>query len=241
MTWKCIIVDDEPPAQRVIRQFLKPIDFFEVLATCNSVFEANNVLMRHEIDLIFLDIQMPEMDGISFLKFLNNPPLVIISSAHREYAIEGYQLDVVDYLMKPYSQNRFYQAVNKAVDRLKARKLLQSHNTNIPAETGVEYVFVKEGNSTHKVNVADIILIESVGDYNKIHTSEKVYITYQTLKEINSLLPYALFPRIHKSFVIHMKYLEYITGNSVKIKDKLLPVGKTYRKQFFDIVKTYGY
>lgn len=236
MVWKCVIVDDEPPAQRVIERFLNDIPSTSIVAKCRNAFEANEVLMKLEVDIIFLDINMPKMSGLSFLKTLRKPPAVIITTAYREYALEGYELDVVDYLKKPFSFERFFRAVNKAIDKLTVRPTISNANEIQVNEPQQSFIFVKEDKITYKVDVNDILYIESVGDYNKIYTLQRVYLTYQTLKKLQELLPHEQFPRVHKSYIIALNKVDNIIGNQVKINNEAIPVGQTYRKAFFNLV-----
>ncbi|MFC2096091.1 LytR/AlgR family response regulator transcription factor [Bacteroidota bacterium] len=237
MTWKCIIVDDEPPAQRVIEMFLKDLPSIELIAKCNSAFEANDILMKYDIDIMFLDINMPKMSGLNFLKSLNKKPAVIITTAFREYALEGFELDVIDYLKKPFSFERFFKAVNKAIESVKT-KSTHTNNKHIPEiKANREYIFVKEDKATYKISMNDIYFIESVGDYNKIYTKDKVYLAYQTLKKLQDLLPSDQFPRIHKSYIIALNKIEKIIGNHIKIMGQDVPIGQTYRKSFFDLIE----
>lgn len=237
MIWKCIIVDDEPPAQRVIERFLNDIPSVELVAKCNSAFEANEVLKKYNVDIMFLDINMPKMIGLTFLKTLSKKPAVIITTAFREYALEGYELDVVDYLKKPFSFERFYKALNKAIDSLNKSNTVESFIAAAETSTVREFIFIKEEKATYKVNTNDIYFIESVGDYNKIYTKDKVYLTYQTLKKLQELLPQDKFPRIHKSYIIALNKIDKIVANYVKILNNEIPIGHTYRKSFFDLIE----
>lgn len=242
MAYKCLIVDDEPPAQRIIERFLNDLPSVEIVGKCNNAFEASQVIMNQQVDILFLDINMPKMSGLSFIKTLSNPPAVIITTAYREYALESYELNVVDYLKKPFAFERFFMAVNKAIDRISSKQNIQQApicNNNAPAESKPNFLFVKEDKVTYKVDLNEILYIESVGDYNKIITTEKVYVTYQTLKKLVGYLPEHEFARIHKSFIISIAKIDRIIGNQVKIKDQAIPIGQTYRKGFFELIEGY--
>lgn len=236
MTWKCLIVDDEPPALRILERFLNDIPSTEIIAKCKNVFEANEVLLKEDIDIMFLDINMPKMTGLSFIKTINKPPVIIITTAYREYAYDAYELDVIDYLKKPFSFERFFKAVNKAIDHLSS-KLPAIQNSDIArCEPKPVFIFVKEDKVTYKIDINDILYIESVGDYNKVFTKKKVYIAYQTLKKLQKLLPDDLFPRVHKSYIVSLHKVDSIIGNQVKIMDSYIPIGHMYRKTFLDLV-----
>ncbi len=234
---KCLIVDDEPLAQRIIEKYAEDIPTIEISAKCANAFEAIQALNDMDIDLIFLDINMPKLSGINFLKTLKNPPLTIITTAYSEYALEGYELDVLDYLKKPFSFERFLKAVQKAQERMKEsskdtiiHEVVTSHNLE------ENYIFVKSNKKTFKVNISDVFYIEALGDYVKIHTTDKVIVTYQSMKKIEALLPADSFKRIHKSFIVAISKIKSIEGNMVEIKDEKLPIGSNYKQEFQSII-----
>ncbi len=234
---KCLIVDDEPLAQRIIEKYAEDIPTIEIASKCDNAFEAMQALNDKEIDLIFLDINMPKLSGINFLKTLKNPPLTIITTAYSEYALEGYELDVIDYLKKPFSFERFLKAMQKAQERMKesaketiVHEVVTSHNQE------ENFIFVKSNKKTYKVNISDIFYIEALGDYVKIHTTDKVIITYQSMKKIEALLPSNTFSRIHKSFIVAISKIKSIEGNMVEIKDEKLPIGSNYKQEFQNII-----
>jgi DNA-binding LytR/AlgR family response regulator len=242
---QCLIVDDEPLAQRVIEKFLEDLSNFHVVAKCNNAFEAMDAINQNTIDLMFLDINMPKLSGMSFLKTLKNPPLVIITTAYSEYAIEGYELDVVDYLKKPFSFERFFKAVQKVQERLKKSEI----PLNMPLTQGEEspieisadlstsnFIFVKANKKNYKVDIDDIFFIEALGDYIKIHTSSSVLVTYQSMKKIESVLPSNIFVRIHKSYIVSVNKIKSVEGNMVEIKNEKLSIGNSYKQQFQEFV-----
>ncbi|MBN1197772.1 MAG: response regulator transcription factor [Bacteroidales bacterium] len=235
---KCLIIDDEPLAQRVIEKYAQDLPFLEVVGKCNQALEAMEILHQQQIDLMFLDINMPRLSGIDFLKTMKHAPLVIITTAYAEYALEGYELDVVDYLMKPFGFERFVKSVHKAQDVLSSRNLPEDQGMardQIPED---QFVFVKSGKKTFKVNFNDLLYIEALGDYVKIFTAERMIVSYLSLKHIESILPPARFPRIHKSYIISLSKVEMIEGNQVRIKDKFVPIGSNYKMEFEKLVKT---
>jgi len=236
MKIKCLIIDDEPLAQRVIERYAENLPFIEIICKCNNAVEAIEILHDQFIDLIFLDINMPKLSGLDFLKTLKNPPLVIITTAYAEYAIQGYELDVVDYLMKPFSFERFYKAIQKAEEMLRSKGMMQHDpKDQKPAEDG--FIFIKSSKKTYKVNLNEMLYIEALGDYVKIFTGDKMIVSYQSLKNIETLLPPRQFPRIHKSFIVSLSKIELIEGNHVKIKDRLIPVGTNYKADFERLIK----
>jgi len=234
---KCLIVDDEPLAQRIIEKYAEDVPTIEIVGKCNNAFEAMQALNDLEVELIFLDINMPKLSGINFLKTLKNPPLCILTTAYSEYALEGYELDVLDYLKKPFSFERFLKAIQKAQERMKesaketiVHEVVTSHNHE------EDFIFVKSNKKTYKVNISDVFYIEALGDYVKIHTTDKVIITYQSMKKIEALLPSATFTRIHKSFIVSVPKIKSIEGNMVEIKDEKLPIGSNYKQEFQHII-----
>lgn len=237
MNIRCLIIDDEPLAQRVIERYAENLSYLQIVKKCNSAIEAIEVLHHEGVDLIFLDINMPKLTGIDFLRTLKNPPLVIITTAYAEYAIQGYELDVVDYLMKPFAFERFYKAVQKAEEILKARDIQHFENREVE-KTDEDFIFVKSSKKTFKVNLSDILYIEALGDYVKIHTTDKMIVSYQSLKNIETLLPPKQFPRIHKSFIIALSRIDLIEGNQVKIRDRMLPVGTNFKNEFERLIRS---
>lgn len=237
MNIRCLIIDDEPLAQRIIERYAENIPFLEIVHRCNSAIEAIDFLHNRDVDLLFLDINMPRLSGMDFLKTLKNPPLVIITTAYAEYAIQGYELDVVDYLMKPFAFDRFYRAIQKAEELIKGKE--QRHFEYKEADKQDDtFIFIKSSKKTYKVNLEDILYIEALGDYVKIYTTEKMIISYQSLKNIENLLPPSSFPRIHKSFIIALSRIDMIEGNHVKIKDRLIPIGTNFKADFEKLIKS---
>jgi len=238
MKIKCLIIDDEPLAQRVIEKYAQDLPFLEIAGKCNQAVEAIEYLHQQQIDLMFLDINMPKLSGIDFLKTMKHTPLVIITTAYAEYALEGYELDVVDYLMKPFGFDRFLKAVHKAQDILSTRNYQEEPDIKSDQSPPEEqFVFVKSGKKTFKVNLNDLLYVEALGDYVKIYTSDRMIVSYQSLKHIESILPFSKFPRVHKSFLISLSKVEMIEGNQVRIKDKFIPIGSNYKMEFEKLVK----
>ncbi len=234
---RCLIIDDEPLAQRVIEKYSEDIPTIEILCKCNNAFEAMQALNEKEVDLIFLDINMPKLSGINFLKTLKRPPLTIITTAYSEYALEGYELDVLDYLKKPFSFERFLKAIQKAQERIKNNtKETVVHEIHTAQSGEDSFIFVKSNKKTIKVNISDLYYIEALGDYIKIHTNDKVIVTYQSMKKVEALLPSNQFVRIHKSFIVSIGKIKTIEGNMVEVKDEKLPIGSNYKQEFQNII-----
>lgn len=242
---RCIIVDDEPLAQRVVEKFLEDLPNFVIVAKCNDAFEAMEAVSKHTVDLMFLDINMPKLSGLSFLKTLKNPPLVIITTAYSEYAMEGYELDVVDYLKKPFSLERFLKAVQKAQERLKKPEPIalgaNPSSEPLPIEIASEqstadFIFIKANKKNYKVDIDDIYFIEALGDYIKIHTSNSVLVTYQSMKKIESVLPSTIFVRIHKSYIVSLNKIKSVEGNMIEVKNEKITIGNSYKQAFQDFV-----
>lgn len=236
MNIRCLIIDDEPLAQRVIEKYAENVPYLEIVRKCNNALEAIEILHQEEIHLLFLDINMPRLSGMDFLKALKNPPLVIITTAYAEYAIQGYEMDVVDYLMKPFAFDRFLKAVQKAADFLRTRE--PSHGESQEIENPEErFIFIKSSKKTYKVNLSEILYIEALGDYVKIYTDGRMIVSYQSLKNLEGLLPAKSFPRIHKSFIIALSRIDMIEGNQVKIRERMIPVGTNFKAEFERLIR----
>jgi DNA-binding LytR/AlgR family response regulator len=235
---KCIVVDDEPLAQRVIEKYSEDIPGIEIISKCKDAIEAMQVINEKEVDLIFLDINMPKISGINFLKTLKKPPLVVITTAYSEYAIEGFELDVTDYLMKPFSFERFLKAIQKVQEKLKEKNKISAENEEHENKAeNDEYIFVKSSKKTYKLNLSEIYYIEALGDYVKIHTGDSFIVTYQSMKKVEELLPPSLFVRIHKSFIVSIEKIKSIEGNMVEVKNEKLPIGNNYKHEFQQMIE----
>ncbi len=232
---KAIIVDDEPLALDVLETFIEQMPGIELVSRCGNAFEANEALKNPEINLMFLDIQMPQMTGLDFLKSLEQPPMVIFTTAYSEYAVEGFELNIVDYLLKPISLDRFMKAVNKASDKLGA----VSDTVNNDDE---DFFFVKADKKLIKVNFNDIKYIEGLKDYVMIKKDQGRIITLQTMKSLEDKLPSSRFMRIHRSYILNINHIKAIVGNMVEIMEKgqvkHLPIGKNYRESLLAVINT---
>ncbi len=228
-TLKCLIADDEPIARQILEKYIKDLPNLQLIASCKNAFEVLEVLQKETVDILFLDINMPKFSGISLLKSLQQKPAVIITTAYSEYAVEGFELSVTDYLLKPFSFERFLQAVLKVQQQEKEVKEINQVIVNKVQEENTS-IFVKSDKKLIKLNFEDINYIEAYGNYIKIYT-KKMILTPQTLTDFLEKLP-VNFIRIHKSFAINFKQLEMLDGNQVLLQNKTkLIVGKSYRKE----------
>jgi two-component system LytT family response regulator len=234
MSITCLIVDDEPLARNLLTDYVSKVPSLQLLQACASPLAAIEVLRSNPVDLLFLDIQMPEITGISLLRTLQKRPLVVLTTAYSEYALEGYDLDVVDYLLKPVTFERFLRAVEKAGQRLTptAPPSVQAARTE-PTEQQ-PFVFVKDGTKLVKVRWADILYVEGLKDYVTIHTRQQKIVTLQRLKTLEEQLPTDKFIRIHHSYIVAVDAIDVVHKGEVQIGNVTLPVSDSYRKQFKD-------
>lgn len=227
MNLKCIIVDDEPLAQEVIERYLSNFREIELVKKCSNALEAFEVLHTEQIDLMFLDISMPVISGIDFLRSLRNAPAVIITTAYPDFALQGYELDVIDYLVKPVSMERFIKAVNKTMERV---KLNNPANKTEVSPSKVDYMFVKSDQKLVKVKFKDIDYIEGMKDYVKIFVGEKMIVTLHTMKFFEANLPSGEFMRVHKSFIVNLDAIKSISGNELEVRQIRIPIGSSYKE-----------
>lgn len=222
---KCIIVDDEPTAREVLKLLIEQIENIEIFAYCKNALEAVAILNNNSIDLIFLDINMPDMSGISLAKIIPGTTKVIFTTAYREYAIDGFDLQAVDYLLKPISLERLIQAVQKY--------RLETNNNN-DNNTVKDYLLVRSDRKMIKINLTDIIYIESLSDYVKLHTPTKTIITRETISKIESKLSAKVFIRIHRSFIVSIQHISSYTSEYLEIEKKIIPISRSYRNSFLN-------
>ncbi|PWS26525.1 DNA-binding response regulator [Pedobacter yonginense] len=235
---RCLAVDDESYASDIIAAFINKTPFLELVGTTTNAFEALNLVQDGKVDLVFLDIQMPELTGIQFLKICGGKCKVILTTAYPEYALEGFDLDVVDYLLKPVSYERFYKAAIKAQQILAPVAAAQSELVATPNQAN-DFIFIKGDtkNKFIKVNYDDILYIEGLKNYVSVYTASQRIITYQALRELEVELPRPPFYRIHKSYIISIEKIKMIDGNTVYINDQAIPIGETYKDEFFKVVR----
>ncbi|MGZ3751447.1 MAG: LytR/AlgR family response regulator transcription factor [Mucilaginibacter sp.] len=222
MIINCLVVDDEPIARNGILEHIAQVEFLHAVASCKNAIEASIELRKQPIDVVFLDIQMPKITGIDFLKNLQNPPLIIITTAFPEYAIEGYELNILDYLLKPISFERFFKAALKAQNYLNAKA-----NEYLP--TAESFFFIKSNQKIEKIYIDDILYIEALSNHIIIYTRHKKYIAYMSFKGIESQLPKNHFLKIHKSFIVSVNAIQTIDNDEVILENKTLPISKSYK------------
>ncbi len=223
----CIIVDDEPMAREILDNHLQKVDAIKVVATCKNAVEAFNEINSNQIDLIFLDINMPEISGLSFAKSINKNIKVVFTTAYREYAIDGFNLQAVDYLLKPISFERLLQAVNKFIGE---SNVVEVNSTPEITPDKNDFVFVRADRKMVKINFSEINYVESLSDYIKFHLNDKLIMTRETISSIEAKLPKEDFLRIHRSYIVSMSKIESFTNEFIEIHKKALPISRSYKK-----------
>lgn len=238
---RCIAVDDEAYASEIIATYINKTPFLTLVGTTTSAFEALNLVQEGKVDLVFLDIQMPELTGIQFLKITGGKCKVILTTAYSEYALEGFDLDVVDYLLKPVSYERFYKAALKAQQLLMPTAIETGVKENAPvANANSDFMFIKGDtkNKFIKINYNEILYVEGLKNYVSIYTTTaQRIITYQTLRELEEQLPQPPFYRVHRSYIVSTEHIRVIDGNNITLADQSIPIGETYREDFFKMIK----
>jgi DNA-binding LytR/AlgR family response regulator len=219
--YQCLVVEDEPLAQNVLKNFIGTHPALRLAAVCSDAFEAQAILLEQPVDILFLDINLPQLSGINFLKTLSVKPAIIFTTAYPEFAVEGFELDAVDYLLKPFSLERFLKAVNKVVQ---ARR---QENTD-KAEA---FISLKADKKVFRVAVADILHLEALGDYVRVTTNENQYVVNETLRDLLQQLPPKNFLRVHKSFAVAKNRISFMEGNYIRVGSRDIPIGATYREE----------
>jgi DNA-binding LytR/AlgR family response regulator len=239
MKINCIAIDDEPLALDKMKNYIGKINFLNLLTTFDNGIDAINFLKNNTVHLMFLDIQMDDFSGIQLLESIQNKPKVILTTAYASYALKGYELDVLDYLLKPISFERFVKAIDKVFDSLKEKNEPQRLNTQQPQieETKIDFMFIKTDSRMQKLIFDDILYIEGMKDYLYIKTRTDKIIILQSFKNMEKLLPTVNFLRVHKSYIVAIDKIESIERNRIKISDKNIPIGDTYKKYFFDCLQ----
>jgi two-component system, LytTR family, response regulator len=233
-TIQCLIVDDEPPAREIIRRYVEQVPTLQLAGECANAMQAFSLLQQQTVHLMFLDIRMPQLNGNDFLKTLKNPPKVIITTAYSEYALEGYELDVIDYLMKPIPFDRFLKAVNKAYQYTTAK------TDALPAQEEKKsdsFVYFRADRKMVKVMLQDILYIESMKDYIKVFTTNGLIITKQSISSVEAMLPEKEFIRTHRSYIVSARHIKSFTSELIEIQDTEIPIGKLFRNE---VIKTLG-
>ena len=232
-TIRCLVIDDEPPAREIIRRYIEEVPHLELVAECGNALDALIRLQQTPIDLLFLDIRLPQLNGTDFLKTLRLPPKVIFTTAYQEYALEGYELDVVDYLLKPIRFDRFVKAINKAFQ--------QSGHKTMPEQVPIReehqqdsFVYFRADRKMVKVMLNDILYVESMKDYVKVVMSQGSLITKQSITSVEAMLPDSLFIRSHRSFIVSVAHIRTFTNEVIEIGKTEIPIGKLYRNAVMD-------
>jgi two-component system, LytTR family, response regulator len=225
-TIRCLIVDDEPPAREVIRRYVEQVSTLQLAGECSNAVQAFAFLQQHPVDLIFLDIRMPQLNGNDFLKTLKNPPRIIFTTAYPEYALEGYELDAVDYLLKPVPFDRFLKALNKVYQHTAIKTEPAAANDEKKNES---FVYFRADRKMVKIMLQDILYIESMKDYVKVFTTSSTIITKQSISSVEAMLPEKDFIRTHRSFIVAMSKIKSFTSELIEIGKTEIPVGKLYR------------
>jgi two-component system, LytTR family, response regulator len=244
MTHTCIIVEDEPLARSLLENYIQKVPYLQLVQSFSDPLRALEFLRGNSVDILFSDIQMPEISGITLLKILQKKPLIILTTAYSEYAIEGYELDVLDYLLKPITFERFLKSVEKASSRLDSSKA-ERHEKNVSENASINtsteavqpYIFVKDGTKLVKIKLNEIMYIEGLKDYVSIYTPTQKIVSLQTLKALELQLPDKQFIRIHNSYIVALEWIEAIQREKIQIGKVFLPISDTYRKAFKDFIE----
>lgn len=230
----CLIVDDEAIARDIIEMHLMKMDHIEIVGKCQNAIEAFNIISQRDVDLVFLDINMPEISGIAFAKSINKGIKVIFTTAYREYAVEGFDLQALDYLLKPISFDRLSQAVNRYAQAAQA-----SVSDPNPAKQEVDFIFVRADRQMQNVVFSDILYLESFSDYIKIHCRDKTIVTRETMTAMQAKLPTEQFLRIHRSFIISLSAIQSFTHEQMLIADKTLTISRSYKAEVIRVLQSY--
>ena len=233
MEIKCLIVDDEVLAQDVIEKYIHATPSLKLVGKCDNAIDAIAFLHNNKVDLMFLDLNMPEMGGLDMLNTLTRPPKIIFTTAYSEYALESYEYGAVDYLLKPIKFERFMKAINKLAEQFS----LPVHGESAPEHESIS-IFIKEDQVTYQLKTGLILFVEAYGNYLKVHTEKKTYVTRETMQEILKQLPEAEFIRVHKSFIVSLAHIDTIMGNRINIKGEEIPVGEMYKLALRERIKS---
>jgi len=235
---KCLIVEDEPIASQVIKSYLEKLEAFMVVETCDNALQAFEFLQANRVDLMFLDIQMPKITGLEFLKTLQTPPMVIIVTAYREFALEGFELDVVDYLLKPVSFERFLKAINK-FNNLDNKTARSNHDDSEKSGSSEESIWIRADRKNVKIRIDDINYIEGLKDYVKINLKNGLIISKMPMKNMEKMLPAKQFIRIHRSYLIPVSKISAYNNEGIEIDSVMLPIGKMYKESVIRYLEEY--
>lgn len=228
---KCLIVDDEEIAISGIMDYMEDLEYLQLEQACSSAVEAMDVLKHKEIDLMFLDINMPRLTGLELLESMEKPPLTILTTAYSEYALDGFRLHVVDYLLKPYTFQRFLQATQKAVELFRSRLICENRDNAKNMD-----MYIRQGDEFQRISWKDILFAEAMQNYVKLHFKEKTFVIHQTMASLEDILPNDYFFRIHNSFLVNVSQIETISGGRLFINGKELPISKHRREEFLNSI-----
>lgn len=239
MKTKCLVIDDEPLARDLMRSHIEKLENFEIIEECSDAMKALQALQSYPVDLMFMDIQMPQITGIEFLKTLRHPPKVIITTAYREYAIDGFELDVVDYLLKPITFERFLKSVNKYY-QVSQEDTYPEQPTNSNFNNEETFIYVKENKKVIKIHLNEIVYIEGLSEYVQIYTENKKIVTKNSMTNMEEKLPDSGFLRIHKSYIVALPKIEAFTSSSIEVPGKELPIGRSYKNSVLEVLHSQG-
>ena len=231
---RCLVIDDEPPAREIIRRYIEQVPTLQLIGECGNAIQAFALLQHQPVDLLFLDIRMPQLNGNDFLKTLKNPPKVIFTTAYSEYAVEGYELDAIDYLVKPIPFDRFLKSVNKAYQQTIPKKEV---GITVDEKKTDSFVYFRADRKMVKVMLQDILYIESMKDYIKVFTKNGTIITKQSISSVELMLPEKEFIRTHRSFIVASRHIRSFTSELIEINNAEIPIGKLFRNE---VMKTLG-
>jgi DNA-binding LytR/AlgR family response regulator len=233
----CYIIDDEPLAQDILEEYIAKVSFLELKGSFVSPLEAAGTLEEDKPDLLFLDINMPDLDGLSFIPMLNPKPMIILTTAYDQYALKAFELEVKDYLLKPFSFERFYKGVLRLYQEQSLRLQQEKKETKPEPKSEQAYIFLKVGHRIRKVAIRDILFVEGMKDYLRIHTTEEKIMTLLNFAKLEELLPSRYFARVHRSFLVAIEKIDHIEKNRIRIADQIIPISDTYADAFHKMLK----
>lgn len=229
----CYIIDDEHLAQEILEEYVSKVAFLQLKGTFTSPLEASAKMDEDKPDLLFLDINMPDLDGLSFIPMLNPKPMIILTTAYDQYALQGFELEVKDYLVKPFSFERFYKGVLRLYREQGRQNLSEKRKIMTELRPEPDYIFLKVGHRIQKISIREILFVEGMKDYLRIHTTGEKFMTLLSFAKLEALLPAQEFSRVHKSFLVAIDKIEYVEKNRIQIADQVIPISKTYTDGFY--------
>ncbi|RFS15519.1 LytTR family DNA-binding domain-containing protein [Emticicia sp. C21] len=233
----CYIIDDEPLAQEILEEYIAKVSFLKLKGSFASPLEAAGSLEKDQPDLLFLDINMPDLDGLSFIPMLNPKPMIILTTAYDQYALRAFEMEVKDYLLKPFSFERFYKSVLRLYQEQTLKLQSETKEVKVEAKSEQEYIFLKVGHRIQKVVVRDILFAEGMKDYLRIHTREEKIMTLLNFAKLEELLPSQDFARVHRSFLVAIDKIDHIEKNRIQIADQIIPISDTYAEAFYKMLR----